>query len=442
MDIFLMDLDNLKEHEEVDLKHLKRLKDRIRRDNILKKPIAIDKNTKIIIDGHHRFNSLKQLGFSRIPSYLVDYNSPEILVKTRKNNKKITKEDVLFAGLNGKKLPPKTSKHMIKIRNKLRGISVIEKKVNVPLEKLRNEKTIIANNITNLIGRTPMIRINKLTNSNSATMYAKLEWFNIGGSVKDRVALYLLDHAELTGKLNKEKTILEATSGNTGIALSMIAAAKGYKISIVMPESVSMERRKIIKAYGAKLILSPGEKGTGGAIELKQKLLKGKPDKYVDINQFKDPANILAHYQTTGKEILEQTKGKLDMIVVGIGTAGTGVGISLRVKEYNPNIKVIGVTPKIGTKIQGLRNPKDSYPTQLFKKEHFDEIIEINEKEIPKIFETARKVARKEGLFIGMSAASIMYVALKKAKKLDKNKTIVAILPDSGIKYLSTNLFE
>jgi len=301
---------------------------------------------------------------------------------------------------------------------------------------------IVANDITGLIGETPMVKINKLIGKDNATIYAKLEWYNIGGSVKDRMALYLLEHAEVSGKLTKEKIILEATSGNTGIALAMIAAVKGYKIAIIMPESVSIERRKIIKAYGAELILSPAEKGTGGAIELKQKLLKKNPDKYIDINQFKDPANILAHYQTTGKEILEQTNGKVDMIIVGIGTAGTGVGTSMRVKEFNPHIKIVGVTPKLGVSIQGLRNPKEPYPTQLFRKEYFDEIIEIDKEEIPKIFETARKMAGKEGLLIGISSAAIMYVALKKAEELDKEKIIVAILPDNGDKYLSTNLFE
>ncbi|MDW8045487.1 MAG: PLP-dependent cysteine synthase family protein [Nitrososphaerota archaeon] len=300
---------------------------------------------------------------------------------------------------------------------------------------------IVASNITELIGRTPMVRINKLTGPNDATIYAKLEWFNIGGSVKDRMALYLIKYAEVAGKLSKDKVILEATSGNTGIALAMIAAAKGYKITIIMPESVSIERREIIKAYGAELILSSAEKGTGGAIELKQKLLKEHPEKYIDIDQFKDPANILAHYETTGKEILEQMNGKLDMVVVGIGTAGTGVGTSMRVKEYNPNIKIVGVTPKLGVSIQGLRNPKEPYPTQLFREDKFDEIVEITKEEVPKTFEVARRVAREEGLFIGMSSGAIMYVALQKAKELGKGKTIVAILPDNGDKYLSTGLF-
>jgi len=300
----------------------------------------------------------------------------------------------------------------------------------------------VAQNITDLIGETPLIRINKLTKEKEATIYAKLEWYNIGGSIKDRMAKYLIEYAEASVKLDKTKTILEATSGNTGIALAMIAAAKGYKIAIVMPESVTIEKRKIIKAYGAELILSSGEKGTGGAIELKQKLLKENPEKYIDIDQFKDPANILAHYQTTGKEIIEQTKGKVDMIIVGIGTAGTGVGVSMRVKEFNPRIKIVGVTPKLGVSIQGLRNPKEAYPTQLFRKERFDEIIEIGKDEIPQIFEVTRGVAREEGLFAGLSSGAIMYVALQKAKELGKGKIIVAVLPDSGEKYLSTNLFE
>lgn len=301
---------------------------------------------------------------------------------------------------------------------------------------------MVANSITDLIGKTPMVRINKLTGLNGATIYAKLEWYNIGGSVKDRMALYLIEYAEAAGKLRNNKIILEATSGNTGIALAMIVAAKGYKIAIVMPESVTVERRKIIKAFGAELILSPGEKGTGGSVELKQKLLKEYPDKYIDIDQFKDPANILAHYETTGKEILEQTKGKLDMIIVGVGTAGTGVGTSMRVKEFDPNIKIVGVMPKLGVSIQGLRNPDEPYPTQLFRKERFDEIIEITKEAIPETFEVARKLAREEGLCVGISSAAIMYVALQKARELGKGKTIVIILPDDGLKYLSTPLFS
>lgn len=302
-------------------------------------------------------------------------------------------------------------------------------------------KMIVAENITDLIGKTPMVKLNKLTEPNDAVIYAKLEWYNIGGSVKDRMALYLIEYAEAAGKLAKDKKILEATSGNTGIAMAMIAAAKGYKICIILPESVSIERRKIIKAYGADLILSPGEKGTGGAIELKQKLLQDHPQEYIALDQFKDPANILAHYQTTGKEILEQTRSEVNMIIVGVGTAGTGVGISLRVKSHRSNIKVVGVMPSLGVKIQGMRNPREPFPTKLYRPEYFDEIVEISKNEVPKTFEVARRAAREEGLLVGMSSGAIIYVALKKAKDLGKGKTIVAVLPDSGEKYLSTLLF-
>jgi len=300
----------------------------------------------------------------------------------------------------------------------------------------------VADDITELIGNTPMVRINKLTGPQDATIYAKLEWYNASGSIKDRAALYMLKLAEIEGKLSKEKTIIEATSGNMGIALAMLAAVNGYKIKIIMPESASEEKKKMVKAYGAELILSPAEKGTSGAIELKQKLLKENPEKYVDLDQFKNPANVLAHYQTTGKEILEQTNGKVDMVIVGIGTAGTGVGISMRVKEANPNIKVVGVLPKLGVRIEGLRNPSEPYSTQLFKKESFDEIVEISEEEKKESFKIVREIAKKEGLLIGMSSSVIMYVALRKAKELGKGKTIVAVLPDGGERYLSGDLFE
>ena len=300
---------------------------------------------------------------------------------------------------------------------------------------------IVANNVLDLIGKTPMVRINNLTGPNDASIYAKLEWFNIGGSVKDRLALYVIEYAEAAGRLNREHRILEATSGNTGIALAMIAAAKKYKLTIVMPESVSIERRRLIRAYGAELILSPAAKGTAGAIELKQQMLRGEPEKYIDVDQFKDPANILAHYETTGKEILEQTHGQLDMIVLGIGTAGTGVGTSMRIREVKPEVKIIGVTPKLGTAIQGLRNPGEPFPTQLFRSEWFDEVIEISDAEKTTTFQVARDVAKQEGLFIGMSSGAIMHVALRKAKELGKGRTIVAILPSSGERYLSTPLY-
>lgn len=300
---------------------------------------------------------------------------------------------------------------------------------------------MIAKNIVELIGNTPMVEIRNMSHPNGVRLLAKLEGKNPGGSVKDRMAKYLIEYAESLGRLDKNKAILEATSGNTGIGLAMVAAAKGYKITIVMPESVSVERRAIIKNLGAELILSPSDKGTGGAVEFKQKMLQESPDKYVDIDQFKDPANILAHYQTTGREILEQTNGEVDAIVVGVGTAGTGVGVSMRVKEANPGIKMIGVMPKLGTAIQGLRNPGEPYPTQLFRKDKFDDIIEISREQIPETFEVAHSLARHEGIFVGISSGAIMYAALQVAKTM-KSGTVVAVLPDGGEKYLSTALYN
>ncbi len=301
---------------------------------------------------------------------------------------------------------------------------------------------IVANDITELIGKTPIVKIKKLVGPDDAKIYAKLEWFNIGGSIKDRMALYIIKNAEAAGKIKKDRPIIEATSGNTGISLAMIAAQRGYNITLVMPESVSIERRKLIKAYGADLILTPGSKGTGGAIEFKQKLLKENPDKYNIIDQFEDPANIQAHYETTGNEILEQTNGRVDIIVIGIGTSGTGIGTSKRIKKDCPDTKIVGVMPKLGVSIQGLRNPKEPYPTKLFRSKYFDELIEISEKEIPLIMDLAKRFAREEGLLMGISASAIMYIAIKKAKNLGSNRIVVAVLPDSGIKYLSTSLFE
>jgi cysteine synthase len=299
---------------------------------------------------------------------------------------------------------------------------------------------MIARSVLDLIGRTPMVKINKLMSSEDAELLAKLEWYNPGGSVKDRMALYLVEAAEASGRLRKDKVIIEATSGNTGIALAMIAAVKGYRIVVVMPESVSIERRKIIRAYGADLILSPGEKGTAGAIELKRRIIEEDPEKYVDLDQFSDPANIMAHYQTTAREIIEQTSGKVDMVVVGIGTAGTGVGISMGLKEYKKDVRIVGVTPKLGISIQGLRNPAEENPTKLFRPDAFDEIVEIEDLSSIKLM--ARELARKEGLLVGQSSAAIMDVAVRKAKEIGRGRTIVAVLPDNGLKYLSTDLFE
>jgi cysteine synthase len=300
----------------------------------------------------------------------------------------------------------------------------------------------VVNSVTDLIGGTPLLRINRLTGPNDAEVLVKLESFNAGGSIKDRIGKYLIEYAEAAGALDKDKTIIEATSGNTGIALSMIAAAKGYKITIVMSEGSSEERKKLIRAYGADLVQSPAEKGTGGAIEAKRRLIEENPEKYIDINQFKDPANILAHYQTTGREIIEQTDGEFDMVVTGIGTGGTGAGVSLRVKEYNQSIQVVGVTSKKGHSIPGLRNPNEPNPTQLFRPQGFDKVIELSDADHSSVKSTASMAAKSEGLLVGASAAAILQIALKKAQSLGKGKRIVAVLPDDGMKYLSTDFYD
>lgn len=300
----------------------------------------------------------------------------------------------------------------------------------------------ISRNISSLIGNTPMISINKLTGPEDARIFAKLEMFNIGGSVKDRAALNLIEFAEASGILTKDKIIIEATSGNTGIALAMIGAYKGYRVTIIMSESASIERRKIIKAYGAELLLTPGDKGTAGAIELKEKLIADSPEKYVPMDQFSNPANIFAHYTGTANEIIEQMDGKIDMVVMTVGTGGTSSGIALRMREYNPEIKIVGVTPKLGVKIQGIRNPSEPNPSKLVRLDYFDEFIEMDEEMKRASFKTGRRAAGSEGLLLGQSSACALHVAIQKARELGPGKNIVAVFPDNGFKYLSTDLFE
>ncbi len=294
---------------------------------------------------------------------------------------------------------------------------------------------MIANNVLELVGNTPLVRMDFL-GENYATVLAKLEYFNPSGSVKDRTAKYLIEYAEASGKIDKNKEILEASSGNFGVSLAMIAAVKGYKVTIVLPENSSLIKKRLIEAFGGKIIFSPADKGTAGAIELKKKLLKKYPKKYIDINQFENPANILAHYYTTGKELIEQTHGKIDMIIVGIGTGGTGMGVSMTVKSFNPSIKVIGVMAATNMRIEGLRNLKDKDSSRLFKRNFFDEIREIKKGETSQILEVAREVAKKKGILLGPSGSVVMYVAMEKAKILGKGKNIVAIIADNGVRYM------
>ncbi len=296
--------------------------------------------------------------------------------------------------------------------------------------------------ITEMIGNTPMIRIRKLLKPRSADVYAKLEWFNIGGSVKDRTALSLIETAEAAGVLRKGKTIIEATSGNTGIALAMLGAAKGYGVTIVMSEGASIERRKLISAYGADLVLTPVSKGTAGAIEQKERLIRENPEKFVSLDQFHDPANPYVHFNTTAREILRQMNWKIDAMVMTIGTGGTSTGIALRLREALPSVKIIGVTPKLGVRIDGIRNPAEPNPSRNVRLDLMDEVIEIDDIQKAMCFETGRRAAREEGLLLGMSSACALHVSLDVAAKIGRGKNVVTLFPDNGLKYLSTELFE
>ncbi|MHB8882376.1 MAG: cysteine synthase A [Thermodesulfovibrionales bacterium] len=291
--------------------------------------------------------------------------------------------------------------------------------------------------ILDCIGNTPLVRLEAVNPHREVRIFAKLEGHNPGGSVKDRIAWYMVKDAEEAGRIRPGDTILEATSGNTGIGLAMVGAAKGYRVKLVMPECVSMERRKVLEAFGAELILSPGNQGTDGAIKLAHKILNESSEKYYMPNQFDNPSNIKAHYETTGKEIIEQTKGQIDCFVAGMGTTGTIMGAGRRLKEFNPHIRVVGVEPLLGHKVQGLKNMSESIVPKIYQPSALDEKINVNDDEA---FTMTRTLALKEGLFVGMSSGAAMSGALKAAEKLGRG-TIVVILPDRGDRYLSTALF-
>ena len=290
--------------------------------------------------------------------------------------------------------------------------------------------------ILQCIGNTPITTIDLNPNPN-VTLYAKLEGNNPGGSIKDRIALYMIETAEQAKKLTKDKIILEATSGNTGIGLAMVATAKRYRVKLTMPACVSIERRRILEAFGAELILSPSDQGTDGAIRLAHKILSEDPEKYFMPNQFDNDANVQAHYETTGKEIIEQTGGRITHFVAGMGTTGTLMGVSKRLKEFNSDIKIIGVEPVLHHRIQGLKNMTESIIPKIFDPNRLDEKCFVNDEEA---FDTTRMLATKEGIFVGMSSGAAMHVALRKSSEL-REGIIVVILPDRGDRYLSTSLF-
>lgn len=290
--------------------------------------------------------------------------------------------------------------------------------------------------ILQCIGNTPVTTIDLNPNPN-VTLYAKLEGNNPGGSIKDRIALYMIQTAEQSKKLTRDKIILEATSGNTGIGLAMVATAKRYRVKLTMPACVSIERRRILEAFGAELILSPPDQGTDGAIRLAHKILSEDPEKYFMPNQFDNDANVQAHYETTGKEIIEQTGGRITHFVAGMGTTGTLMGVSKRLKEFNSDIKIIGVEPVLHHRIQGLKNMTESIIPKIFDPNRLDEKCFVNDEEA---FDTTRMLATKEGIFVGMSSGAAMHVALRKSSEL-REGIIVVILPDRGDRYLSTSLF-
>jgi len=290
--------------------------------------------------------------------------------------------------------------------------------------------------ILQCIGNTPITSID-LNPNPGVKLFAKLEGNNPGGSVKDRIALSMIEAAEKEGRLTRDKVILEATSGNTGIGLAMVASAKRYRVTLTMPGCVSIERRRVLEAFGAELILSPPDEATDGAIRLAHKILDEDPDKYFMPNQFDNEANTLAHYETTGKEIIEQTDGKITHFIAGMGTTGTLMGVSKRLKEFNSDIKIIGVEPILHHRIQGLKNMSEAIRPKIFDPARLDEHYFVNDDEA---FDTTRKLAVREGIFAGMSSGAAMHVALRKASEL-REGVIVVILPDRGDRYLSTSLF-
>ena len=296
----------------------------------------------------------------------------------------------------------------------------------------------MSKNVLDYIGNTPLVEIKKLNPYfPDVRIFAKIEGQNPGGSIKDRPALFMINEAEKSGKLTKEKTIIEATSGNTGIALAMIAALKGYKIKLFMPECVSLERRKILESYGAELVLTPAAENTDGAIIRAKKLLNDYPDLYFMPDQFSNPANPLSHYQTTGPEILKQINGEIDFLAVGLGSTGSLMGTSKFLKENIPNIQIVAIEPVKKHKIQGLKNMEESIVPSIFDPSIIDIHLYVNDEES---FEYSRLLSVKEGLFVGMSSGAALSGSIKLAEKVKKGN-IVTIFPDRGDRYLSTNLF-
>jgi cysteine synthase B len=292
-------------------------------------------------------------------------------------------------------------------------------------------------NIINAIGNTPLIELRNINGNKKVKILGKFEGSNPGGSVKDRPALYMIVKAEESGELTKDKTIVEPTSGNTGIALAMIGAAKGYRVKLFMPECVSSERRAILTALNATVELTPAPEGTDGAIRRAHEYIGIHTKECYMPNQFDNKYNVIAHYETTGPEIWKQTNGEVDVFLAGIGTSGTLMGTGKYLKEKKPGIRIIGVEPNEKHNIQGLKNLNESIVPKIYNSRHHDEKMNISDEEA---FEMTRILATREGLFLGMSSGAAVACALKVANNMDRG-TIVTILPDRGDRYLSTSLF-
>ncbi|MEK5413231.1 cysteine synthase A [Paenibacillus sp. FSL L8-0708] len=306
----------------------------------------------------------------------------------------------------------------------------------------------VVNNVTELIGGTPLVRLNRLAQEGSADIYLKLEYQNPGSSVKDRIAISIVEEAEREGLLKPGGTIVEATSGNTGIGLALVAAAKGYKAVIVMPETMSLERRNLLRAYGAELVLTPGSEGMNGAVKKADEILKENPS-YFPSEQFKNKANVKIHRETTGPEIIdaiESIGGPLDAFIAGIGTGGTITGAGEVLKSRYPDIKIYAVEPAASPilaggkpgphKIQGIGA---NFIPEILNQDIYDEIIHVENDEA---FETARRVAKEEGVLSGISSGAAVFAALKVAKDLGPGKKVVVIIPSNGERYLSTPLYN
>jgi cysteine synthase B len=297
---------------------------------------------------------------------------------------------------------------------------------------------MIYENILQTIGNTPLVKINRLNPNKNVSMYAKIEGNNPTGSIKDRIALKMIEQAEAEGSLVKGKTIIEPTSGNTGIGLAMIGVVRGYDVEIVMSGSVSVERIKMIESFGAKVTITDANLGTDGAITKARELVKENPNKYFMPDQFSNKYNRIAHYKTTGEEIWKQTNGRIDYFVSAIGTSGTIMGVGKTLKENNPGIKIVCAHPVKGHYIQGLKNMEEAIVPSIYEPSEIDETIMV---ETEVAFDMARQIIRKEGIFVGMSSGAAMYAAIEVARK-NKSGVIVVMFPDRGEKYLTTDLFE